>query len=433
MRKGLFWILGFWFLSAGQMRAQSLPDANSKAIRAPATASSSSTETEGIGRSGETEGLTVDRAAGYRAWARPEYLLWWVKNTPLPVPIVTTGDPNVGFDPNSVNTINSAGAIGQPGTQVLVGGKNTNSEPFSGMRLTLGTWIGPDEVFGVEGSGFVLERLTHLFTATSDSAGKPPLYFPISTGTADGERGIPIADPLRGFSGSVGVNSSLRLWGAEFDGIVALSRNPWFEVTLLAGFRYADLREELHIFNTTKDFIFDNTTNLIDLFGTRNQFYGGQLGSSFAVQLDRCSLVVTGKVALGSTHQVVSINGAIAQVGPNPLVPPGLGTFPGGLFTEPSNIGQRSSNEFTILPSLELKLAYEITRQARLVFGYDIIYWSHVVRPGNQIDHNVNLSQNAVLDPNGAGTLVGRAQPVPLFNRGDFWAQGVNVGVEFRY
>src|SRR5579862_9359812 len=38
-----------------------------------------------------------DAAEGCRFWARSEYLLWWVKNTPLPVPIVTTGNPNIGF------------------------------------------------------------------------------------------------------------------------------------------------------------------------------------------------------------------------------------------------------------------------------------------------------------------------------------------------
>jgi hypothetical protein len=65
--------------------------------------------------------------------------------------------------------------------------------------------------------------------------------------------------------------------------------------------------------------------------------------------------------------------------------------------------------------------------------GYDLVYWSQVVRPGNQINHNVNLTQNAVLDPNGLGRLVGPAQPAPLFNRSDFWAQGINLGLEVRY
>jgi hypothetical protein len=61
------------------------------------------------------------------------------------------------------------------------------------------------------------------------------------------------------------------------------------------------------------------------------------------------------------------------------------------------------------------------------------MYWNQVVRPGDQMSHSVNLTQNAVLDPNGTGKLVGPAQPAPLFNRTDFWATGLNFGVEFRF
>jgi hypothetical protein len=53
-----------------------------------------------------------------------------------------------------------------------------------------------------------------------------------------------------------------------------------------------------------------------------------------------------------------------------------------------------------------------------------------VVRPGNQLDPRVNLSQNAVL---GAGALAGPALPAPQFQRNDFWVQALTFGVEFRY
>jgi hypothetical protein len=376
---------------------------------------------------------TMDNVAGYRAWARVEYLLWWLKNAPLPVPLVTTGDPHVGFDPNHLNTVNTAGAIGQPGTQILFGDKSIRSQAYSGTRLTLGGWVDEEESFGGEGSGFVLERRTKRFVVGSDSAGNPPLYFPIFSAIGGAERGIPIADPLRSFSGNVIVNSTLQLWGAECNGIFTMIHNPGLELTLLAGFRYADLRENLQIYNTTTDLIFGNVTNLTDSFDTINQFFGGQIGSRLAVQRDRCYLDLTGKVALGATHQVVNIQGDISQVGPNPLVPPGLGTFPGGLFTQSSNIGKRNADRFTVLPSLEVKLSYEINEQTRVFVGYDVMYWDQVVRPGNQINHDVNLTQNAVLDPSGVGKLVGPAQPAPLFKRSDFWAQGISVGLEFRH
>jgi Putative beta barrel porin-7 (BBP7) len=430
VRQGLLWVLGVWCIAAGPLFAQPMP----------AAVSSENQPTESIKKPAEAPTDTAtsktspaDDSIANRFWARPSYLLWWVKNAPLPVPVVTTGDPNVGFDPNLVNTVNTAGAIGQPGTQVLLGGGSIHFPAFSGMRLDLGGWLDERLVLGIEGEGFILERSTRSFAAASDAGGNAPLYFPIFSEIAGAERAIPIADPLRQFSGSVVVNSTLQLWGAEVNGIVSVCRYIDWEFTLLAGLRYADLRENLQIHNTTTDLIFGNVTSLSDFFNTTNQFYGGQLGGRLAMQHGCFSLDVTSKVALGSTHEVVDIQGAITQAGPNPLVPPGLGTFPGGLFSQTSNIGFRSADQFAVLGSLQVNLGYEINRRARLFAGYDIMYWNQVVRPGNQVNHNVNLSQNAVLDPNGVGMLVGPAQPAPLFNRSDFWAQGINLGVEFRF
>jgi hypothetical protein len=433
MRKGLPWVLALLFFCVGSLPAQSPPAVPSQGVAILDSKDSAKVFTD------STTPLfaAADSDTTYRIWGRAEYLLWWVKNAPLPVPLVTTGDPRVGFEPNQVNTVNTAGAIGQPGTRVLLGDGGMRFPAFSAMRFTLGGWVDEDQRVAAEVNGFVLERLVSTFAAASDHAGNPPLYFPIFSGIAGAERGIPIADPLRSFSGDVTVTSTLQLWGAECNGLFTFLRAPGLDFTVLAGFRYADLRENLHIHNTTTDLLFGNVTILNDSFDTSNQFYGGQIGGRVAVQYERFSLDLTGKVALGSTRQMVDIQGDITQAGPNPLVPPGLGTFPGGIYTQSSNIGRRNSNEFTepfsVLPSLELKVALAITPRIRIFTAYEFMYWTHVLRPGSQIDHHVNLSQNAVLDPNGVGVLVGPAQPAPQFNRSDFWAQGVNVGLEFRY
>jgi hypothetical protein len=366
--------------------------------------------------------------ATYRIWARTEYLVWWVKGGPLPVPIVTTGDANVGF-PN----LNMAGAIGQNGTQVLLGNSTQGFDAFSGMRITLGGWIDQGQVFGIEGNGLLFERRPNLFTASSDGTTNIPLYFPRFNPATGTEGAVPIADPLRQFAGDVFVTSTLQLWGTELNGVLNLWRQPGSEFTLLAGFRYADLRETLQIHNTTTDLVTGNVTTLNDFFGTRNQFYGAQLGGQIVLERNRWSVDLTAKLALGATHQVVDIQGNTTQAGPNPLVPPGLGTFPGGLFAQPSNIGRYSAGQFTILPSLGLNVNFQVTQWLRAYVGYDVMYWNQVVRPGNQMNHSVNLTQNAVLDPNGTGQLVGPAQPAPLFNRTDFWTQGMTFGLEFRF
>src|SRR5207245_11591926 len=107
----------------------------------------------------------------------------------------------------------------------------------------VGGWCDDDYIYGFEASGFALGRVQTRFALASDPAGNPPLYFPIFSEIAGTERAIPIADPLRGFSGDVAVTSSLRLWGADWNGLVALFRNSDMELMLLLGSRYARLKE----------------------------------------------------------------------------------------------------------------------------------------------------------------------------------------------
>ncbi|VTU02701.1 Protein containing DUF1551 OS=Rhodopirellula maiorica SM1 GN=RMSM_05043 PE=4 SV=1: DUF1551 [Gemmataceae bacterium] len=359
-----------------------------------------------------------------RVWGSVDYLLWWVKGTPLP-PLVTLGDPNVGFP-----LLNTAGALGQPGTRLIYGGTPANFGGFSGLRVTAGGWLDSGRTVGLEGSAFLLQSRTTAFAAASDAAGNPALYLPAINALAGDERALLISDPLRGFNGSVSVGSDLQLWGGEASGVFRVLQRNRLSVLALVGFRYADLEEQLTLINTTNDLLFPSTTTLTDRFGTRNQFYGGQLGGRVSWAGDRFSVDVSAKVALGSTHQSVNVQGATTQFGPGALTP---GTFPGGFFTQPTNIGRSTTDTLSVIPSVDLKVGYQITPRLRGTVGYDFLYWSNVVRPGDQIDRNINLTQSPVLAPAGGGTLVGPAVPVRQFNNSSFWAHGVSFGLDFRY
>jgi hypothetical protein len=50
-----------------------------------------------------------------------------------------------------------------------------------------------------------------------------------------------------------------------------------------------------------------------------------------------------------------------------------------------------------------------------------------MVRPGDQVDLLVNPTQI------NSGTLVGAARPQFDFKESDFWLQGVNLGLEYRW
>jgi hypothetical protein len=188
------------------------------------------------------------------------------------------------------------------------------------------------------------------------------------------------------------------------------------------------LQERLNISTLSTIIVTDPVTVLFqnDQFGTRNQFYGGQLGGRVNWQGERFGFDVTGKLALGGTHQSIDINGYSVQAGPGGV----NGTFPGGFFTQPSNIGRYTSNHIAFVPTIEMKLYALITANLRAFVGYDFIYWSSVVRPGGQMDRNINLSQSAVL---GSGVLSGPGSPMPMFTRTDFWAQGISLGLELRF
>ena len=93
----------------------------------------------------------------------------------------------------------------------------------------------------------------------------------------------------------------------------------------------------------------------------------------------------------------------------------------------PTNIGSYNHNGFTVVPELQLKLGYDFTPTVRLTFGYDVIYWSRVARPGEQVDLAVNTSQAS------GQPLVGAPVPRFVFHETDLWVQGISVGGEWRF
>ncbi len=166
-----------------------------------------------------------------------------------------------------------------------------------------------------------------------------------------------------------------------------------------------------------------------DVFSTRNQFYGGQVGLRGEYALGKLLLATTAKVALGSNHESVQVEGA------STLLMPGVAptTVPVGQFAGPSNIGRRTRDEFAVVPEVEVKAGYQVTSWLRATVGYDFLYLSRVVRPGNQVDLFVNDSRNPVNGVFGAPPLDTSNFPRPFFNHSEFWAQGLTFGLELRF
>jgi Putative beta barrel porin-7 (BBP7) len=356
-------------------------------------------------------------------WISGGGLLWSVKAAPLPTTLTTFG----AGSPSA--TTGFGGALGVPGTVVL-SPDHLNYGPFGGGRFTLGHWLDSDPRFGLEVDGFFLGNNSSGFSSMSN--GSVPLRVPFSNvppgaGFPLGSSSFVLADP--GFaSGGQVISSSLQFWGIEGNGLYRAYSRQGLSVSVIAGLRYLDLREGLSIVSTENLLApgvgsFTGTDN----FSTRNQFYGAQLGVKAEQQLGRFDGSVVAKVALGDNYQSVSINGN-SQVSGFGLP---AGTSPGGIFAQATNIGLQTRNQFAVVPEAQVELGYTIWSGIRLFVGYDFIYMSNVVRPGDQIDTTLNLTGNPAIAP--GSTLTGAARPMPLMNNSSFWAQGVKFGASYQF
>jgi hypothetical protein len=354
-------------------------------------------------------------AAAAHFYGRAEFLLWWFRDSRLP-PLVSTSPEASG------------GIIGQPGTVVLFGGSDVENEERAGGRFTAGFWLDPCQTWSLEGTYFFLGQRAVRFAANSDqfsTIARP--FFNLNAGTEFSEL---TTSPSLG-TGSISVVMPSRLWGAEASLRRTLCGCPG-GVSLLGGFRYLDLGEGLSILEDVQAFpdvpLFGgNHIFVADNFATRNQFYGGQLGAAAELRRGRWSVDLQGKIALGVNRQTININGSQLFIAPTGVQTP----FTGGLLALPTNSGHFERDRFAVVPEIGVNVGYQITDRIRAFAGYTFLFWSNVVRPGDQVDRVLDITQIPNFPVVALPTL--QARPAVPFKETDFWAQGINLGLEIRY
>ncbi len=70
---------------------------------------------------------------------------------------------------------------------------------------------------------------------------------------------------------------------------------------------------------------------------------------------------------------------------------------------------------------------------ASFVVGYSFLYVSSVARPGDQIDRVINPNTSPAIGSNFSGAVSSPPHPALNVQSSDFWAQGLNFGLEFRW
>jgi hypothetical protein len=383
---------------------------------------------------------TCGRTKGDVFFAEVDYLFWVLRNANVPVALASTGPAAQGPF--------AAGALGNTGTEVLIGDHDLayHHRPSSGLRVSLAYWQEdplPEmdwdrpRTFAVEANFLFLgERGIAMRNDTASVVGRP--FFDLNSRS---EVVFPVAFPpvVAGgpalVTGGVTATANYGLWGSELN----LWKNIYYEypgrtvrLDFLAGFRYLDLGEDLSV--TSQQFFsqqlaagaFSGNQLLInDLFNTRDQFYGAQIGAVAKFFLEVLDLTLTTKIGFGDNAEQVHTDGY--QVRTMPGRAPVLSR--GGLLVLPSNLGRFRQDEFSVVPEFDAMASYVICRHVTLTAGYQFIYWSRVVRPGDQIDRAIDVTQIPNF-PAGGAVPTGVARPTIPFRQTDFWAQGLTVGVQ---
>jgi hypothetical protein len=192
----------------------------------------------------------------------------------------------------------------------------------------------------------------------------------------------------------------------------------------VVGYRFMQLDESLFIGEDLNAFQINNQFQIFDAFDAKTEFHGAELGLIYEFHRCRWSVELLAKVALGNNHQTVEINGGtniIANGIPN--------YFQGGLFAQRTNIGSYEQDKFGVIPELGVTFGYRVTDALKVSLGYNFMYWTRVVRPGEQIDRVVNPTLLPGEIPPGFGPL----RPAFVFHDSDYWAQGLNIGLEYRF
>jgi len=352
-----------------------------------------------------------------RVWASAEWLYWVTSGQSLPP--LATGAP-MG------TPLATAGVAGEPTTTTLFGNQRVNNDWRNGLRARAGLWLDDQQTRGLELEFLMLEHSGAPFAASSDGSSiltRP--FFNVTTGLRDTQ--------LVSFPGIVAGTGTVRAGNNVIGGGISYLHNlccdPCGRTDLILGYRYLNVSDTVEITENLIALPGSNVpagTNFViqDSFKTSNNFHGAVIGLAHERRFGRAFIGVRASVGLGDNYQTTTISGNTTITAPGGAPT----TYPGGLLTQPSNIGKYTSNNFAVMPEIGVKLGFQVTEQVRVFAGYNFLYLSNVARAGDQIDVRVNTTQLAP-----SAGLVGPALPAYDRKSTDFWMQGVSLGAELRF
>ncbi|MCX7701384.1 MAG: BBP7 family outer membrane beta-barrel protein, partial [Gemmataceae bacterium] len=364
---------------------------------------------------------------GNRFYTNFEFLMWFVPDINTPLPLAQTSPNPFPF-----------GAPFPAGTTNAIGSTDLISAFRLGGRFGAGLWFDPCHRNGLDANFFFIGPAHRDLVATATGANslwRPYIVInpPIPPTPAPPPQRPNFADVVAnvGDTGNIRVRTESLLLGADGNYRRRLLESCGHFADLLLGFRYLHLNESLTISETGTATPPNSNTpvtaSLTDRFETTNNFYGWQFGVLVHKQWGPWSADLTLKCALGPTSSIVDISGS-NDFGTNRNV---------GLFAQTSNIGRWQSTAFSVVPEVGVNLGYMIRPRMRVHIGYNGLYWSNIMQPGNQIDPIID--QTLVQFPPGfpvpAFQPLSPADPHPVvpMKRSNYFAHGINMGLTIRW
>lgn len=364
-----------------------------------------------------------------RMFLSGETLVWWLKDGRINVPLITTSN-----DPFTLPV------LGQSSTSVVFGNTEIEHNAFVGARLTGGFMLDENKIWALEGSGFWLAQQSDIFRVHGDQVPSGILARPY-TDAVNGTGAAALQSFPGAFAGGVTVETTSELWGGEINLVRNLFRIDCVSMDFLVGGRFLNLEESITVTDTFLVLAggvgFYNGAaqpdgrgiNRTDIFETRNRFYGGQIGARLEYRFGTFYVLGKMKVALGVNSQEVAVDGRTSLFANNALAD----ATPGGLLALTTNIGTTSREEFSAVPEASVNIGWHVTPRIRIFAGYTFLYWSDVLRPGEQIDLRVNPGVLPTAPPGQFGVSGGPQVPTVLMKSNDFYAHGMNFGVALRF
>ncbi len=362
-----------------------------------------------------------------------EYLLWFFDTENTPVPLVTS---DANFFPVELDRSGAGG-----GAQSIF---EFEDRPHSGARFTAEYLLAVDydpvlreypflRAASLEVSGFFLgERSIDFQEDFSTTLVRP--FFELNNRQGSGF----LVGAPNVATGSISGSSNAELWGVEANGwktVFANAPGQSVRIDVMGGFRYLNFNSDLQINSQTvyQDNLPDiaelqpfagNRIDVTDTFQTSNGFFGPQVGFNMSYITSCFTASAIFKFGVGANFQELRISGSQLRTFSD-----GSKSFsPAGVYALPSNIGTFDRTKFGIVPEVNVKLAIPVSRRFTCFFGYTFMGWSEVIRPEEQIDPVIDITQIPNF-PTGGASPTGLGRPAVPFNDQFLFIHGLNAGV----